>query len=285
MGPRMIISVVGILLALAGACTGRRLGVLLGAASMASAWFLEHPLLRALGALVAFTWTMRLVDLLRAEPWPPWRRVLHVLSVVDSRRLTRAPPRLERLGLAQALAWILVAGAAVGALLAVPVQLVRWGAGLVLVYAVVSALYLLLFVGYRGLGFVTPPLHVNPVLSRSIQEFWGARWARPISDWLGETFFRPYARRRRALTGVVLAFAVSAAFHAYVVWAALGLVDGLPMAGWMCVYFLAQGALMTLERAVKTRSWPRWAGHAWTVAWMVLVSPIFVEPALRVLGL
>jgi hypothetical protein len=252
---------------------------------MAPAWSLEHPILRGVAAIVAFTWTMRLVDLLGDHAWPPWRRVLHVLSVVDSRRLIRTSPRLEIFGLVQALAWLALAGACVWALLGDPVRPIRWAAGLVLVYAAVSALYLVLFVAYRALGFVTPPLHLTPILSRSIQEFWGARWARPISDWLGDTFFRPYARRRRPLTGVVLAFTVSAAFHAYAVWVALGVVDGLPMAGVMWMYFLIQGALMAIERVAGVRRWPRWAGHAWTVVWMVVVSPMFVEPILRVLGL
>lgn len=286
MGVALSVAVVaGILLALTGACVGRRLGVLLGVLSMVPAWFVGHPLLGGLCALIPFTWTMRLVDLVHDRGWPAWRRVLHVLSVVDSRRLRRAPPRLEAVALGQGLAWIALAGACVWALLDDPARPVRWGAGLVLVYATVSALYRLLLVSYRTLGFVTPPLHVTPVLSRSIQEFWGARWARPISDWLGDTFFRPYARRRRPLTGVILAFIVSAAFHAYAVWVALGVVDGLPMAGWMTLYFVLQGALMALERAAGVRRWPRWAGHAWTVAWMVLVSPLFVEPILRVLQL
>src|SRR5664279_2002316 len=105
-----------------------------------------------------------------------------------------------------------------------------------------------MFLGYSALGFDTPPLHIAPVRSRSVQELWGERWARPISDWLSETFFRPWARRRRPLLGIVLAFSVSAAFHAYAVWVGFGFSAGAAMAALTFGYFVAQAFVMALER-------------------------------------
>ena len=39
------------------------------------------------------------------------------------------------------------------------------------------------------------------------------------------------------------------------------------------------------ERGLGVRRWAPWAGHAWTVAVLGALSPLMVEPGLRVLGL
>lgn len=270
----------------------RALGVSVGVASMLPVWLLPegHAALRGICTIVAFTGTMRVVDLHRGE-WLRKDRLLHVLSVVDTRRLVRARPRLDVLALGQTLAWCGVAVAAAWPLgislrPASPLGwIARWGSGVVVIYAVVAGLYRFLYFAYGAIGFVTPSLHVAPFVSRSVQEFWGERWARPISGWLADTFFFPLARVRRPLTGVLVAFSASAAFHAYAVWVSLGAVDGLAMAAWTFAYFVLQGAVMTIERVAGVRRWAPWAGHVWTVVWMLALSPIFVEPIVRVLGL
>lgn len=230
---------------------------------------------------------MRVIDLRRGT-WSLPARVVHTFSVVDTRLLVRGPRRLDVAGLFNALGWIAAAVAAawgLGALHAAGGEawITRWAIGVVLVYAAISTLYGMMAVGYRALGFQTPPLHVAPILARSVQELWGERWAKPISRWLGETCFRPWARTR-PLVGVLAAFAVSAFFHAYAVWVALGVFDGLALTAVMFAYFVLQGAVMNVERVAGVRRWPAWAGHAWTVVWMLAFAPFFVEPALRVLG-
>jgi hypothetical protein len=276
----------------AGSRGRRALGIALALTALLPPWLVppEHPLVRAGSALVAFTGVMRVIDLYRGQ-WPLRERLGHVVSVVDTRRLVRAPPRLDARALLAGLAWLLVAVASYRVLRA-PVSLggasfwlERWGCGLAIIYAGVAALYPLLAVAYGAIGFVTPPLHVAPVMSRSVQELWGERWARPISAWLGETFFRPYARRRRPLGGALVAFAASATFHAYVTWVALGLVNGLAMAGCMFAYFVVQAVVMAIERTIGARRWSPRAGHAWTVGCMLATAPLFLEPAVRVLGM
>jgi hypothetical protein len=49
-------------------------------------------------------------------------------------------------------------------------------------------------------------------------------------------------------------------------------------------YFVAQGAIMKLERVAGVRRWAPWAGHAWTVVWMLALAPGFVEPIVQGLG-
>ncbi len=292
----IVAAIVGLALtALATWCTtgsiGRRaVGVTIGVAVLLPPWLLPERLmlLRGVWALAAFTTTMRIVDLSRTN-WPLRRRAFHACSAIDSRRLVKRAPGLHLPALVRLLAWSALAAAGVFALHAAPSNarasslVVRWAAGALVTYAAISATYEALTLVYAATGFETPALHVSPIFSRSIQELWGERWARPINEWLRDTFFRPFARRRRALVGLSLAFLVSAAFHAYAVWVALGAVRGLAMAAWMFAFFVAQALVMILERALRVTRWPQTAGRAWTIAWMLALSPLFVEPVVRVL--
>jgi len=273
--------------ALAGAAAllarrAKPVALVLGAAAFLGAPWLAGPnaLLRGLSALLGGVALLRVVDTVRfREPWSAWRRVLHVLSFVDSRTLRRAPPHLDFLALVRALLW--AAPAAAGFYVAhSPRLLVRWGAGLVLAYAVVESGYLLTGAAYRALGFVAPRLHVSPVASLSVGELWGVRWARPVSAWLRETCFRPLARRGHPRVGLLLGFVLSGVGHAYPVFVAID----LPMGAMMFAFFLVQGVFVILEIRLGASRWSRPARRVWTVSIMVASSPLFVEPALRVLG-
>jgi hypothetical protein len=249
------------------------------------------PLLRAFSALLGWVGMFRIVDTVRSrEPWSASRRLLHVISFVDSRTLRRAPPRIDLRALGRALLWAALAIAGIFLAIALspvrlsplsPRLLARWASGLVLAYAGVEAGYAFIFVTYRALGFVTPRLHVWPLASLSIAELWGARWARPVSAWLRENCFRPLARIGHPALGVVLGFVVSAIGHAYPIFVAVG----LPMAACMFAFFFAQGLFVVLEARLGASRWPRAARRAWTVTLMIASSPLFVEPALRALGL
>ncbi len=274
-----------------GSRVRRRVGVALGITAMLPPWLLpSHPaVLRAICSAVVFTNVMRVADLAQVE-WPFQRRVLHAISIVDSRRLVRRAPRFEGLAALALLGWAALTAVALEIVAhashatGIVHWLVRWLAGIVAIYAVVAGLYRFLFVQYSALGFGTPPLHITPARSRTVQELWGERWARPVSEWLAATFFRPWARRRRPLVGVFLAFVVSASFHAYAIWVGLGFFAGLTMTAWTFAYFVAQAIVMLAEQALGVREWPKAAGHVWTVTWMIALAPMFVEPILRLLG-
>jgi len=272
-------------LAVAAALLARRAkpaALVLGAAVFIGAPWLAGPIAlpRGLSALIGFVGLLRIVDTVRfGDPWGAWRRVLHVVSFVDSRTLRRAPPRLDFLVLGRFLLW---AGIAIAGFYVAhsPRHFVRWGGGLVLAYAAVESGYTFIGAAYRALGFVTPRLHVSPVSSMSVGELWGRRWARPVSAWLSETCFRPLARRGHPTLGLMLGFVVSAIGHAYPVLVALD----PPMAAMMGAFFLAQGVFVILEVRLGASRWSRTARRAWTVTIMVASSPLFVEPALRALG-
>jgi hypothetical protein len=238
------------------------------------------PLLRGLSALFGFMLLLRVIDIVRSrERWSGWRRLLHVASALDSRTLRRASSQLDLQAPGRALLWTVVAVA--GFYLAhAPHQLARWGGGLVFAYALLESGYALAAAALRALGVVTPRLHVLPLASLSVGELWGVRWARPISTWLRENCLRPLARRGHARLGLFLGFVVSAIGHAYPIFVAVG----LPMAVLMFVFFVLQGAVVLLEARLGMSHWPRPARRAWTITIMIASSPLFVEPALRVLG-
>ncbi len=285
LGAPLLALLVQSVLALAAALLARRAkpaALVVGAVAFFGAPWLAGPfvLVRGLCALMGFVALLRIVDAVRTrEPWSAWRRVLHVVSFVDSRTLRRSPPQLDLLALGRALLWAALAAAGFYVAHA-PQRFVRWGGGLVLAYAVIESGYAAARAAYRGLGFVTPRLHHWPVASLSVGELWGVRWARPVSGWLRETCFRPLARRGHPTLGLLLGFVVSAIGHAYPVLVAID----LPMAALMFAFFVAQGICVLLETRFGVTRWSRPARRAWTVTIMVASSPLFVEPALRVLG-
>ncbi len=257
--------------------------VLLGAAGFVGApWLAGNlPLVRGVDTLLGGFALLRVLDLVRGkEEWDARRRLAHLFSFVDSRTLRAAPRHLALGAIGRALAWNALA--AIGLYLAhTPSLLLRWAGGLVLVYAAIEAGYELVVVAYRALGFIPPRLHVLPVASLSVTELWGKRWARPVSACLRDTCFLPMVRRGHPKAGLVLAFVASAVGHAYPVLVALD----PSLAAMMFTFFFAQAAFVVLEATLGASRWPRPLRRSWTIAAMVASSPLFVEPALRVLGL
>lgn len=237
------------------------------------------PLVRGLFAL-NFMAVFRAIDLVRSrEPWSARRRIAHALSLVDTRLLRRERPTIDLLALVGALAWGGLAMLALHAVRSDPDLLwLRLGGGLVFTYSTIEAGYRLMRAGYRAIGFASPPLHVWPLASLSVAELWGKRWARPVSHWLSATCFLPLARRRHPALGLLLAFAVSAAGHAYPVLVALGPA----MTAMMFGYFVVQGVAVAAEIRLGVARWPRALRRSWTVVIMLATSPLFVEPCLRV---
>jgi hypothetical protein len=247
----------------------------------------DSALLRGLLALSGPLCLGRIIDLCRdARPWSAAHRVWLVLAFFDTRRVARAAPALDARLLGAALGYATLAAAGFWLSLAQADRLdgaarlaLRWGGGALASYAAVDAAVALLRATYRALGVVVPPFHRAPILSRSVQEFWGERWNLAVGEWLGRTCFLPLARRRRPLLGVAAAFLGSATLHFWFVFVPLGAA----LAGVMAAFFLVQGALVVLERALRVRRWRPALAHAWAVLAVLLPSPMFVEPVLRMI--
>jgi hypothetical protein len=242
--------------------------------------------LAALGAAMGF---LRAIDLARDRtPRSLLFRIQHLVTAFDTRRITRATPRLHTkkallavtFGLVTVPAWFALS-AVVPTVSGVLGLLLRWGVGLVFSYAITDLAYGAVAVSLPAVGFHVYELHRAPFLSRTVKEFWGERWNRTVSAWFGEHLLRPLARRRQAKLGVLASFLASATLHGYLVFSAIGGAMTLVMFS----YFAVQGALVFLEMKVKAQTWSRPVGHAWTVTVMTVTSPLFVEPALQCLNL
>jgi len=276
---------------LAGGSRGRRaLALIVAMCELALPWQVpaEHALFRALLALAAFVGCVRVLDLVLARTdLPPPRRIWHAFAFVDSMRVTYAKPAFDGAAALRACAYgAFTVGAAwvcfaLAPRLAEPAQtLTRLGAGAAFMVGLTDAAYALATLSFRAIGVVVYELHRAPVVSRSVQEFWGERWARTVSMWLFARILRPLARRRMPGLGLVASFAASALLHAYVILPALGWWA----AGMWGAYFFVQAGLVIVERKLRIPQWPTPLAHAWVVVVMLATSPLMVEPMLRLLG-
>ena len=127
--------------------------------------------------------------------------------------------------------------------------------------------------GLRWLGAPVGPLFRNPPAARSLAEFWGRRWNLAFSEMTALAVHRPLRAtfgNRRAETA---AFLFSGALHELAISAPTGAGWGGPM-----LYFCLHALGMRLERGLDLR---RWAGRAWTWAWVVLPLPLLFHAPFR----
>jgi hypothetical protein len=258
---------------------------------MSSPWWLppDWLALRALSTLGCIGGAIRCIDLvLLRETIGPVRRLGHAFSIVDSFALRARPPALAWRSLLRCSLFLVAAvgGRSIAFDVAPNVRGdaaslgVRWLGGLLFIYAGSELAYALADVIYRALGFAPPALHRDPILSRTVREFWGFRWNRIISGWLDVRVYRPLARRGRVKLGMAAAFVVSALIHFYVAYPPLGPRWALIWAS----YFLLQGVVALIEGPLGVSRWRPVVAHAWTIAWMTVTSPIMSEAFLRVMA-
>lgn len=121
----------------------------------------------------------------------------------------------------------------------------------------------------------------SPYLARSPQEFWARRWNRWVHGLLLRYVFKPL--RGRPGLGIACCFAVSGAAHEYLVYATLGRFHG-----GMLVFFALSGGAVWAQRALRNR-WTAtsnvWAARAVHIAWLVAISPFFMDPILTAIPL
>lgn len=271
----------GLLALLIGPSPGRRAAVVvLGALGLIGPFLAPTDIAIAKGAcanLVGAQFLMLLDLALGARVYGARQRVLRVVAFVDpsvAKPRTGAPDRRLLLRL---LAFGTASGLMLWVALSAETPLLRWGAGLVLAYTAFEVLHASVVIPVQLLGIQLPSFHLDPILSRSVAEFWGERWNRVISGWLRAHCFRPLARRKKARLGIALAFVVSAALHAHIFWPAVGTRLAL-MVG---LFFAIQPLFVLMERGLGLRRQPAWIGRAWTLGALALSSPLIIEPFLQ----
>jgi hypothetical protein len=245
-------------------------------------WVIPRFLLTCVGVLALG----RTLDLtLRPTQLSFAGRVWLLTALFDVRLAKRVTQRFD----ARELRWLLihavVVAAAVYAIIRIAPELdgpmywlVRWGFGAAFCYAFVEALHSILLIGYRLGGIVLPRINDEPIRSTTLAEFWGRRWNRVVAGWLRDYLFFPLARRRKATLGICAAFAGSTILHFWIAWVPLNVEGGVLMAS----FFVVQGVALLLERRLRVERRRPAGRRGWTIAWMLLSSPLFVEPALRI---
>lgn len=241
-------------------------------------------------ALLACMGLLSMLKLLQLDYEPRWQahhRVWHGLAPFDVSSARPAPPAFDGRLFALVLLHAALVLALVAALLHLPDReaptqsVLRLLLGTALVYTIMETATEGLRFLHRLAGQLVPPIQELPILSRSVGEFWSRRWNRPVSAWLGEYAFVPLARRRRPGLALLMAFAISAALHAWMFYAGLG----LRAAGAVALFFLMQAPVVMLESKLRVTHWPTPLARAWTLGWLLLSSPLFVAPVLDGLGL
>ena len=130
------------------------------------------------------------------------------------------------------------------------------------------------------MGLTTPALMQSPYLSHSVNEFWNTRWNPAASVLFRSLCFKPLARHGAAVA-TFAAFFASGIAHALLVFMAIGdwgysLANG--------AFFCVQPVFIMIERRMKIKLWPPAARRAWTISVLAITSPLFVAPALQVVG-
>lgn len=263
--------------------------VLLLAAASAVPWIAPPvPIPRVFLSLIAAIILIKDVQIATTkEPWPVWRRIWHMLEPFDSREARFVRPAVDFRILANVLVQALIAGTMVLALMRLgalppvlrpPLRYVCWA---LFVCAWMDVAMEPLRFLHRLVGISFPAVQVAPLLSRSVGEFWGRRWNRPISGWLNRYVFLPLARRRLPALGILLAFAVSGFFHAWMVSASMP----FSKVALIWTFFMAQCVALLLERRWSIRQWPIAPARAWTLLFLLTTSPLFFDPFLSLIGL
>jgi len=285
----LVAAVVVISALLDGSRTCRRVGLVISVIVIAVPWLAppEWIAVRAVLAVAALWMFARAIDSVRRpDRMSLLRRMWYLTSPVDADRAARARRGIRWSALPAVGGYALVAATGIAVAFVAAERVVgpghyvlRWLGGLVGFYAGAEVGTRLIEMAHACTGTAIPAIQDQPLMAQSIGEFWAHRWNRPVSSWLRRNCHTPLVRRGLGSIGLLSAFVMSAFVHFYFVWVALG----LPLAAIMASFFALQAALIACERmfAVRTRSSP--AARAWTLLSLTAVSPLFMEPMLRLI--
>jgi hypothetical protein len=274
-------------IALAVAATGRTFRPLVAMLSVTAAIAAphlvpaSHTFVRFVLAALALVLLMRLTDL-ATDPrcWPASMRARMFIGLVDLRAAKAIPRRFDPIALLVGALYFGLAALGWAIAHATDDLVVRWLGGVLVIYGLADVACATTVPLYAAFGLQIPPQHRTPILATSVGAFWSKHYNLNVSDWLARHVHRPIARRGRTMLGLAVAFLASAAAHAWVAWTPLDAAMALSMASFFCV----QAVPIAIER-----SWPAFTRlpsplrRAWTIAWLLLPSPLFVEPFLRIL--
>jgi hypothetical protein len=129
--------------------------------------------------------------------------------------------------------------------------------------------------GLRRAGYPVRRLFRDPLLSRSLAEFWSRRWNLAYVE-LNQVLFLPPLRRWFGRGAVPAAFILSGALHELVISVPVLAGFGGPMA-----YFVLHALLTRTERHLRIAHWPAPLAWLWTWVWVLAPLPLLFHTPFR----
>lgn len=114
--------------------------------------------------------------------------------------------------------------------------------------------------------FPAYPLFDKPLLSQSLQEFWGKRWNLAFTEMTSTVGFKPLLKIINRRAALFISFMFSGILHEIALSLSVQKGFGLPM-----LYFLLQALMIALEKPLFKNKKP---GHVWVIVWLLLPIPL-----------
>jgi alginate O-acetyltransferase complex protein AlgI len=146
-----------------------------------------------------------------------------------------------------------------------------WVALIGLVLLLHFGLFQLVALLWRRAGVDARPIMREPVLAKSLSEFWGCRWNVAFHQLVHQNLYVPLRRMLGAIEACFAAFVFSGVIHDLVISVPARGGYGLPL-----TYFLIQGCGVVFERSVAGRRLGLrggWRGKIFALA--IVVGPLF----------
>jgi hypothetical protein len=129
----------------------------------------------------------------------------------------------------------------------------------------------LLALFWQAMGVDAEPIMSEPILAKTLSEFWGRRWNLGFRQLAHDLIFRPLHKCAGVAAAGLLVFVASGLIHDLVISLPAGGGYGLPTG-----YFILQGLGVTLERSASGRRLGLQKGRtAWIFMVIVTAAPAF----------
>jgi alginate O-acetyltransferase complex protein AlgI len=129
--------------------------------------------------------------------------------------------------------------------------------------------------GLRSAGYRVRRLFHDPLLSRSLREFWSLRWNTAFVE-MNQVVFVPWLRRRFGTASHPAAFLLSGLLHELAISLPVNSGYGKPT-----TYFSMHALATWMERPLRVRHWPGLLARLWTWAWVLVPLPLLFHTAFR----